>query len=108
MNSLRFAAQVLVAAMFFIIAILLIPLAAAHGLANWIMDDPRTAFCCGPIDCAVAASGEIIRVRGGWLHVPTESFIEDGSPFLFQSIDSQTWRCVRGDFMRCLFLPVGA
>ena len=79
-----------------------------HGLANWIMDDPRTAFCCGPIDCAVAASGEIIRVRGGWLHVPTESFIEDGSPFLFQSIDSQTWRCVRGDFMRCLFLPVGA
>ena len=95
---------------FVILGLLLWMIAEArgHGLADWIMADPRTYYCCGPEECEVAAPGEIIRVDGGWLHKPTGTVLPEGSPHIHPSVDSQTWRCVRFERLICLFLPVGA
>ena len=79
-----------------------------HGLANWIMDDPQTRWCCGPQDCAVAEPGEVVRLFGGWLHVPPGLVLLDREGGHYVSIDSQVWRCVGVGVFRCIFLPVQA
>ena len=81
--------------------------ASSHGLAQWIMEDEETKYCCGPTDCLSAYSGEIIRTLEGWLHVPTNTVIAYDSVHVHMSKDIQIWRCVYAGIMRCIFLPTG-
>jgi len=95
-----------------ILAILLWPaIAWAHGAAEWIGNagyrDKNGAHCCGPTDCAVAAPGEIERIPGGWIHVPTGTALMDGDVGIYPSIDPQLWRCVRDGRLKCLFPGTG-
>lgn len=84
----------------------------AHGDAEWIMKDPRYVdgagvHCCGPTDCSRAEPGEIRRVEGGWMHVPTGTYLADGQRGIYFSKDADLWRCARSGVLRCLFLPLG-
>ena len=93
-----------------LIAALLLPgqIVMAHGDAWWIMADPSTAYCCGPQDCAPVQPGEIVRIPGGWRHVPTGTVLGDESASVYRrSIDAQAWRCIFNGTLRCLFLPTG-
>lgn len=107
MTAIRFLVQMLVIILACLAAVALVRLAAAHGDASWIMWRPATAWCCSPDECAVAAPGEIVRVMGGWRHIPTDTVLGDDAPGIFLSQDAQTWRCLYGDRLRCVFLPVG-
>lgn len=97
----------------FLLALLLCwPLLAnAHGAAEWIMVRPYYdrfgAHCCGPVDCAVVAPGEIERIVGGWRHVPTNTMLLDGEVGIYPSIDAQMWRCVRAGQLKCIFPGAG-
>lgn len=86
-------------------------IAFAHGDAAWIMQygyrDNRGIICCNETDCAVAQPGEIKRINGGWLHVPTNTTLMDGDKGIHQSRDAQVWRCVPHGKMNCLFLSAG-
>lgn len=81
--------------------------AMAHGSAEWIMNgsyvDRWGAHCCGPSDCEVAKPGEIQRIPGGWMHVPTQTSIKDEDVGVYLSIDAQLWLCVRGGQLKCIF-----
>ena len=79
-----------------------------HGSSEWIMENTVTRWCCGPADCAVAEPGELVRLYGAWLNVPTGLFLRDHEGGHYVSIDSQVWRCVGPGVFRCLFLPVQA
>jgi hypothetical protein len=84
-----------------------------HGTAAWIEHgkyrDNRGQLCCGEVDCGVVQPGEVIRVDGGWKHVPTGSVLMDGDKGIHQSIDAQMWRCVPPWLgkMNCLFVGAG-
>ena len=71
------------------------------------MDDPGYRYCCGPDDCKVVGMNDVIRIQGGWEHVPTGTRLMDGEYGIYPSIDVQMWRCVYQGRMRCLFLPTG-
>lgn len=96
-----------------LLALLFLHVAArAHGSASWIMANPNYldrvgTHCCGPVDCSVAAPGEIVRIEGGWLHVPTQTSIRDDEAGVYLSIDAQLWRCVRGGQLKCVFPGAG-
>lgn len=85
----------------------------AHGNAQWIADglykDNRGTLCCGKEDCGVAMPGEIVRIPGGWRHVPTGSILMDGDKGIHMSKDAQVWRCVPPWLgkMNCLFVGAG-
>ena len=87
--------------------------AFAHGNAQWIADggyrDARGALCCGKEDCGIAMPGEIVRIDGGWKHIPTGSVLMDGDKGIHMSRDAQMWRCVPPWLgkMNCLFISVG-
>lgn len=85
--------------------------ARGHGAAFWIMDsvykDRYGMGCCGETDCRIAEPGEIVRVKGGWLHVPTDTEILDDERGIYPSIDAQMWRCVRGGELKCVFPAAG-
>ena len=85
--------------------------ANAHGDAEWIRlgnyVDISGTHCCGPIDCAVALPGELTRVSGAWLHVPTQTYLMDNEIGIYDSKDAQLWRCVRGGILRCVFPGLG-
>lgn len=83
-----------------------------HGDAAWIQANPAyigrdNLHCCGPVDCAVAQPGEVVRVPAGWLHVPTGSMLPDDTRGIYPSIDVQVWRCVRGGELKCVFVAGG-
>lgn len=92
--------------------ILLPGLAMAHGEAHWIAADASYrdaagAHCCGVSDCQPARPGEIERVDGGWLHVPTGTVLIDGTRGIYPSIEARTFRCVRGGALKCVFPAMG-
>jgi hypothetical protein len=82
-----------------------------HGDAEWVMNggyrDNTGMICCNDRDCARAGKGEIKRIQGGWLHVPTNSVLMDGDAGIHVSIDADTWRCVPNGRMNCLFVAAG-
>jgi hypothetical protein len=87
--------------------------AFAHGEADWIMKgqykDRNGVHCCSPgRDCLPVEAGEVIRIVGGWKHVPTDTVLMDGDPGIHESEDREgRWfRCVRGE-MKCLFPRTG-
>lgn len=87
--------------------------AFGHGAADWIRANPayvdrNGVHCCGPTDCRVAAPGEIERVIGGWVHVPTGTALSDGERGVYYSKDAQVWRCVRAGVLKCVFPGMGA
>ena len=84
----------------------------AHGDAAWIANNPtyrdaRGASCCGVNDCYVARPGEIIESEEGWLHVPTKTRVSRLTRGIYPSTDQQTWICVRGRALRCVFPGAG-
>lgn len=88
-------------------------LAWGHGDGSeWIMrgnyHDASGAHCCTPgRDCLRAEPGEIRRVHGGWLHIPTDTELLDGDPGIHRSETAEMWRCVRGGKLRCVFISGG-
>ncbi|WP_374634018.1 hypothetical protein [Ferrovibrio sp.] len=87
--------------------------AAAHGPgSDWLMNgdyrDNYGLHCCSPgLDCLRAEPGEVVRVKGGWLHVPTDTELLDGDAGIHRSESGEMWRCVRGGQMKCLFIAGG-
>lgn len=81
-----------------------------HGEADWIMDghytDRHGAICCNVgTDCLPTTEGEVIRIEGGWKHVPTNTVLMDGDPGIHESKDprGRTFRCVRAGQFKCYF-----
>lgn len=96
-----------------LIVLVSIVAAHAHGDADWIQANPEYRdragiHCCGPADCRPAAPGEIARIEGGWLHVPTKTKIMDAERGTYQSIRAVPYVCVRGGELKCLFWAAGA
>lgn len=86
----------------------------AHGEADWIMEgrytDKYGAICCNVgTDCLPVTYGEVIRIDGGWKHVPTGTVLMDGDAGIHDSKDprGRPFRCVRGGEMKCVFPGFG-
>jgi hypothetical protein len=88
--------------------------ADAHGAAAWIMQNSRTAPCCGERDCEILPDDAVREVRGGFLIKDTGEVIPyNDAGRLFTSIDEHFWWChykilVRQQTVlrvRCLFVP---
>lgn len=82
----------------------------AHGEFNWIMNDPKTAYCCSPLDCSALTS--VRQTATGW------TFERNGRaynvPFdrkdVYRSKDHHFYACFTGSGqadLRCFFHPVG-
>lgn len=103
----------LAAALAAALAVALIPTAAApHGAHKWIMENPETAYCCGPKDCFIIPKGQISVGAGGWTFTFRNRVyrVPFGDGRIHTSIDSDFHACfiVEGDFdMRCFFRPTG-
>lgn len=95
----------------FILFLLLSFPAFAHDDAQWIADgkflDRFNIGCCGPTDCFVVKPGEMTRIENGWMHNPTKTILKDTDVGNYRSIDTQMWRCVRGDVLTCVFTGEG-
>lgn len=81
----------------------------SHGEADWIgqgnYKDRNGVHCCNVgTDCLPVAYGEVIRIVGGWKHVPTGTVLMDGDPGIHENQDphGRSFRCVRGEF-KCFF-----
>lgn len=80
--------------------------ARAHGDMSWIMDNPKTAYCCNEKDCRQVVGGEVERVDGGWRVLDTGQVFEDGSPHIHPSRDINLYWCRWPEpTVRCLFVP---
>ena len=97
-----------------LIAVFLVPLvlqvskpAYGHGLAQWIMRDPNTNWCCGPKDCrALERVDDKVEVIDGLWHV-------NGQPVPREHVypargQTEYWACFwppEYTVPRCLFVP---
>lgn len=87
------------------------PPAGAHGEAEWIREGGFRAplsgeWCCGPTDCEVVPTPDVVEDRDGWTIVATGERIprREAMP----SRDGRFWRCHRPDgSRRCFFYPPG-
>jgi hypothetical protein len=87
----------------------------AHGDAAWIMNSPVTGHCCGPNDCRMEMSGDVVAVGSGWQIVSTGQRFRATDEGVFPSIDGHYWTCrkarnAREDMngaphVHCLFVP---
>lgn len=83
------------------------PPVAAHGPYGWVMDNPLTAYCCGPEDCKPVAAREVRYLRGRWFvngrPVPAGNVHLSGAP------DAHYHACFADPPAmtepRCLFIP---
>lgn len=92
------------------VSVLVTSAAFAHGDAQWIMDDPKTRFCCGPSDCERAPLGAVRPIKGGWEIVSTGQRFMDGAADLHPSKDNDFWWCRPESIKplaKCLFAPAG-
>lgn len=93
-----------------LVLLLVLPgVALAHGDAAWIMKDPRTAYCCGPSDCAKEPTGAVMPVAEGYRILDTGQLFRFGDPHLHASRDGDYWTCrppgLEGA-VKCLFVPL--
>lgn len=92
--------------------ICLVPtLAWAHGDAQWIMDDPKTSYCCGVIDCWKEPEGAVMPAKGGYRITDTGQFFPFGHPDVHPSKDGDYWTCRpphMGGAVKCLFVPLSS
>lgn len=72
--------------------------------ANWIMDNPLTAYCCGPEDCE-PVPGRVRYTAAGWTVRGLKGTIRMDKTY--PSIDGRPWACryTVDNTLRCLFLP---
>jgi hypothetical protein len=80
--------------------------ANSHGDAAWIMQNPSTAYCCGPNDCTrlpkdtvrAVTQGYLVTFGGAPVVVPFEKTLK--------SADDDFWACIPpGGAMKCFFAP---
>lgn len=81
--------------------------ARGHGSASWIMEDPRTSWCCGPNDCGPLPDGTVERVDDNtWRYKPSGQVFKRGGPSVYQSINNEFWGCtINPPGLRCFFYP---
>lgn len=91
--------------------------AFAHGAAIWIQNGGYTAKdgkgCCGPDDCHMEMSQDVIPIDAGWLVKSTSQSFHYGDADVFPSIDAHYWTCrreaghppVSHRMVKCLFVP---
>lgn len=89
----------------------------AHGEAAWIMHEPRyvdatNRHCCGPVDCAPLADGEMLETKDGIRDTVTGDLLKWGEKGIYRSRDARWWGCRSPGFdgklrTRCAFPPGG-
>ena len=86
-------------------------LTLTHGDADWITQNTKTKYCCGPRDCQVI---EDVRYSpSGWIFMNPHTNIPENVPFdynhRYTSIDDQYWACFNlgpeSKPIRCFFTP---
>jgi len=82
------------------------------GPGEWIPANPAyvTAegqHCCGTEHCRPPKADEIIRINGGWLHIPTATMLMDGDVGVYPSKEVQSFACVWGGALQCFFPSTG-
>lgn len=79
--------------------------AYGHGLASWIMKDPRHAYCCGEHDCGALSRGDVKVTPAGYYIKSRHELVpfHEAKP----SINEQYWLCVnlKTTARRCFFAP---
>jgi len=81
--------------------------ASAHGPYGWVMENPVTVHCCGPVDCMPVAAREVRRQGRRWFvrgrPVPA------GNVHLSGALDARYHACFYDPPAmtkpRCLFIP---
>ena len=80
--------------------------AMTHGAADWIRNNPATAYCCGPTDCTPLPDNQVIETSNGWLVLPNRQRFRLTDPNVFPSNDNHYWACRPiGEPYRCFFYP---
>lgn len=81
--------------------------AVAHGPYRWVMENPATAHCCGPQDCAPVDPGAV-RYRDGRWFVRGRP-VPEGDVHLSGAPDARYHACFFDPPAmtepRCLFIP---
>jgi len=81
----------------------------SHGLAQWVMLDAETSWCCGPSDC-YPVPGRLYVTQAGWSVLGLEGAIRSGSRGYYERAtpDNAPWACQTPDArLRCIIVPRG-
>ena len=83
----------------------------------WIVATPiyktkSGQHCCSMRHCKPMMENEVVRVKGGWLHIPSQTFLMDGDVGIYTSEVPRVYGCIWGygnnRQMVCLFTVSGA
>lgn len=82
------------------------------GDGAWIPANPtyvteEGGHCCGTNHCYQPKPGEMARINGAWVHIPTMTFLTLGSKAIYASEDPAPYICVWPDRLRCVFEATG-
>ncbi len=89
------------------------PALAQHtGPGAWIPANPAYVneagtHCCGTQHCSPPQPGEIMRLPGGWIHIPTMTVLPIGTQGIYPSEEAQMFACVWGGKLQCVFEATG-
>jgi hypothetical protein len=94
-----------------ILLLLAIPAQAQEDHPDWIPANPdyRTKggqHCCSIDHCRTMLPGEVVRIKGGWFHQPTQTFLMDGEVGVYDSEEPKMYGCVWGGRLQCIFPAV--
>lgn len=82
--------------------------ARAHGDAAWIMQNPETAWCCNPTDCAQLPDGAVERLAPGeWRIRETGQVFREGQTGVYPAKRAGYWACRRPHGYICFFYEAG-
>ena len=93
-----------------LITTLSLPLAHAHGPAEWIQrggfKNALGELCCGERDCVEIGNADVKITPAGYLIVSTKETVpfEEATP----SPTGTYWRCYWGGKRKCFFAPPGS
>jgi hypothetical protein len=94
-----------------VMAALASPALAQHsGPGEWIPANPayvnaQGTHCCGTNHCRPPEPNEVMRVPGGWMHIPTMTVLVDGTQGIYPSEEAQMFVCVWDSKFQCAFPP---